>query len=55
MWVKIEPTAINVDRCFEVLAIAIATDATFDRHDLAVHAFVDGIGDDVGAVAHDVG
>ena len=54
-WVEIESTAVKVDRCFEVLAVSVAADTSLDRHDLAVEAFSNGIGDPMCAVADDVG
>jgi hypothetical protein len=36
--VEIESTAVEVDGCFEVLAVATASKSLFDRHDLAVEA-----------------
>ncbi len=35
---EIESTAVEVDGCFEVLAVAIAYKLLFDRHDLAMEA-----------------
>ena len=55
VWVEIESTAVKVDRRLEVFAVTIAADATLDRHDFAVHAFGDRVGDFVGAVADDIG
>ena len=54
-WVEIESTAVKVDRCFEVLTVSVAADTSLDRHDLAVEAFSNGIGDPMCAVADDVG
>ena len=54
-WVEIKSTAVKVDRCFEVLAVSVAADTSLDRHDLAVEAFSNGIGDPMCAVADDVG
>jgi hypothetical protein len=34
LWVEIESTAVGLDGYFEVLAVAIASNSPFDRHDL---------------------
>ena len=54
VWVEIEPTAVKVDRRFEVCAISVAADTSFDRHDLAVDPLGDGVCDFMCAVAYDV-
>jgi len=46
-----ESTAVEVDCCFEVLAIAIASNSPFDRHDLALDSLGRFIGGTVDAVA----
>jgi len=53
--VEIEFTAVEVDGCFEVLAIAIASNSPFDRHDLAMDSLGHCIGDAVDAVADHIG
>ena len=54
-WVQVETAAVEIDRSLEVLAVAIASHTTFDRHDFAVDAFSDCVSYTVRAVAHDVG
>lgn len=53
-WVEIQSTAEKVDRCFEVLAVSVAADASLHGHDFAVDCFGHGVGDSVSAVAHHV-
>ncbi len=55
LWVEIESTAVEVDGCFEVLAIAISSNSPFDRHDLAIDSLSHYIGDTVDAVADHIG
>jgi hypothetical protein len=45
LWVEIKSTAVEVDGCFEVLAIAISSNSPFDRHDLAMDSLGHCIGD----------
>jgi hypothetical protein len=53
-WVKIQSTAVEKDRLFEVLEFAIATGSSLNRNDLAVDAFGHAVGDPMGAVGHDI-
>ena len=53
-WVDVDSAAVKVDRCLEIFHVAVASDSSFDRHDLAVHAFSNGIGSSVSTVAHDI-
>jgi|GEM_PF-1582689 len=55
VWVEIESTAVEIDGGLEVLSVSVAADATFDRHDLAVHALGHRVCDSVGTVADDIG
>ena len=54
LWVEAEATAVEEDGCFEVLTVSEATDSSLDGHDFAVHAFGNGVGDSVSAIAHDI-
>jgi hypothetical protein len=36
LWLQIKPNAGEVDNCFEVLAISIASNSPFNLHDLAI-------------------
>jgi hypothetical protein len=49
LWVGIESTAVEVDGCFEVFEVAIASNLPFDLHDLAMDSLCHCIGD---AYAH---
>ena len=54
LWVEIESSAVEIDGCFEVIGVSVATDSSFDGHDFAVDAFGDGVCDSVSAIAHHV-
>jgi hypothetical protein len=54
LWVEAEATAVEEDGCFKVLTVSEATDSSLDGHDFAVHAFGNGVGDSVSAIAHDI-
>ena len=54
LWVEAEATAVEEDGCFKVLTVSEAADSSLDGHDFAVHAFGNGVGDSVSAIAHDI-
>ena len=53
-WVEAQTAAMEVDSGFEVLDIPESTRSSLDGHDFAVHAFGNGVGDSVSAIAHDI-
>jgi hypothetical protein len=55
LWVETESTAVELDGCFEVLAIVIASNSPFDRHDLAIDSLSHRIRDTEVAVADHIG
>ena len=55
LWVEIESTTVEEDGCLEVFDVAVATNASFDRHDFTVESFGHSVGDSMSAVAHHIG
>jgi hypothetical protein len=54
VWVQIEPSAVEVDRCFEILDFAEATGHVLDLLDLAVEPLAHGVGHRMLVVGQDV-
>jgi hypothetical protein len=53
-WVEVQAAAVKIDGGFEIFHGSKATHTTFDRHDLAVYALRNRIGNAVRAVADDI-
>jgi hypothetical protein len=53
-WVQIEPSAVEIDGCLEIVDVGEPAALSFDRHDVTVEPFAYAVGDVVPAVAHHV-